>query len=76
MQEEPIGPGALERENRQPRIEPQYLQAATQFWANINTIIWQRLIYIAVIQSGSLYFAISHIHTWLSIFVTILAFTL
>ena len=37
-----------------PRADGQYILGAVLFWANINTIIWQQLAAMLILQSGAI----------------------
>src|SRR5262245_2584158 len=59
---------------REPtRIEGQYLQAAMQFWTNLNTVNWQRLLAILVLQSTSLSAAYAQRPSWVSVLILVLS---
>jgi hypothetical protein len=61
---------------RGSRIAGQYFQATVQYWVNINTMNWQRLLAIPIIQSGGLGVGFEQRPSWMSVFAILVAFVL
>lgn len=53
-----------------PRIEPQYLQAATQHASQLITLVWQKMALIFAVQSASIvaaYFLRGSLSSWITL---------
>jgi len=60
-------PSPCSTQQSDPRIDGQYLQAIVAYWVHINTVNWQRLAAILIIQTGSLSTAFAQRPSWMSI---------
>ena len=49
------------------RFDGQYLQTLASLWTNINSLIWQQLVFVLTVQSAAILAMYATRHSWLSI---------